>query len=805
MKYNHQETEQKWQSKWEEKWDDLYSAKDDSQKPKYYILVEFPYPSGEGLHMGHPRSYVALDILARKRRMQGFNVLYPMGWDAFGLPAENFAIKTGQHPRVTTEKNIATFKRQLKSIGLSFDWSREVNTTDPAYYKWTQWLFLQFLKHDLAYKAKMPINWCVSCKIGLANEEVVDGRCERCGGAVEKRDKEQWMLRITKYADKLLAGLDKVDYLPRVRKQQEDWIGRSEGITIRYDIDNIDEKVEVFTTRPDTNFGATFIALAPDSAFVRDHLDLIPEKEKVSMYIKESAGKSDIERVAEGRKKTGVFTGLYAINQLTDKKMPIYVADFVLGTVGTGAVVGVPGHDLRDFEFAQVFGIEVLRVVVGPDGDQSPITKPEQVQEEAGTMINSVFLNGLNIHDAMQKIMDYIERKGWGKRVTNYKLRDWVFSRQRYWGEPIPVIHCEACGIVPVPDKDLPVKLPEVEKYEPTDTGESPLAKISEWVNVKCPKCGKDAKRETDVMPNWAGSSWYFLRYIDPKNDQSFADKEKLKYWMPIDWYNGGMEHTTLHLLYSRFWNNFFYDIGLVPTSEPYAKRTSHGLILAEDGEKMSKSRGNVINPDDIIAEYGADTLRCYEMFIGPFDQPVPWDSKGVIGVRRFLEKVFGLADKVGEIENEQLVRAIHKTIKKVTEDIEAMKYNTAFSQMMICANEFSTTDSIPKDLFEMFLKVLSPFAPHLTEELWEKSGHQESITKQSWPKYDVEFVEDSEIDLVVQINGKVRDTITVPAGLKDEDLQARAMASEKISKLIEGKEIKKVIVARGRIVNIVV
>jgi len=805
MKYNHQETEQKWQSKWEEKWDDLYSAKDDSQKPKYYILVEFPYPSGEGLHMGHPRSYVALDILARKRRMQGFNVLYPMGWDAFGLPAENFAIKTGQHPRVTTEKNIATFKRQLKSIGLSFDWSREVNTTDPAYYKWTQWLFLQFLKHDLAYKAKMPINWCVSCKIGLANEEVVDGRCERCGGAVEKRDKEQWMLRITKYADKLLAGLDKVDYLPRVRKQQEDWIGRSEGITIRYDIDNIDEKVEVFTTRPDTNFGATFIALAPDSAFVRDHLDLIPEKEKVSMYIKESAGKSDIERVAEGRKKTGVFTGLYAINQLTDKKMPIYVADFVLGTVGTGAVVGVPGHDLRDFEFAQVFGIEVLRVVVGPDGDQSPITKPEQVQEEAGTMINSVFLNGLNIHDAMQKIMDYIERKGWGKRVTNYKLRDWVFSRQRYWGEPIPVIHCEACGIVPVPDKDLPVKLPEVEKYEPTDTGESPLAKISEWVNVKCPKCGKDAKRETDVMPNWAGSSWYFLRYIDPKNDQSFADKEKLKYWMPIDWYNGGMEHTTLHLLYSRFWNNFFYDIGLVPTSEPYAKRTSHGLILAEDGEKMSKSRGNVINPDDIIAEYGADTLRCYEMFIGPFDQPVPWDSKGVIGVRRFLEKVFGLADKVGEIENEQLVRAMHKTIKKVTEDIEAMKYNTALSQMMICANEFSITDLIPKDLFEMFLKVLSPFTPHLTEELWEKLGHQESITKQSWPKYDVEFVEDSEIDLVVQINGKVRDTITVPAGLKDEDLQARALASEKIKKLVEGKDVKKIIIARGRIVNIVV
>ena len=805
MKYNHQETEQKWQSKWEEKWDDLYSAKDDSQKPKYYILVEFPYPSGEGLHMGHPRSYVALDILARKRRMQGFNVLYPMGWDAFGLPAENFAIKTGQHPRVTTEKNIATFKRQLKSIGLSFDWSREVNTTDPAYYKWTQWLFLQFLKHDLAYKAKMPINWCVSCKIGLANEEVVDGRCERCGGAVEKRDKEQWMLRITKYADKLLAGLDKVDYLPRVRKQQEDWIGRSEGITIRYDIDNIDEKVEVFTTRPDTNFGATFIALAPDSAFVRDHLDLIPEKEKVSMYIKESAGKSDIERVAEGRKKTGVFTGLYAINQLTDKKMPIYVADFVLGTVGTGAVVGVPGHDLRDFEFAQVFGIEVLRVVVGPDGDQSPITKPEQVQEEAGTMINSGFLNGLNIHDATQKIMDYIEKQGWGKRVTNYKLRDWVFSRQRYWGEPIPVIHCEACGIVPVLDQDLPVKLPEVEKYEPTDTGESPLAKISEWVNVKCPKCGKDAKRETDVMPNWAGSSWYFLRYIDPKNDQSFADKEKLKYWMPIDWYNGGMEHTTLHLLYSRFWNNFFYDIGLVPTSEPYAKRTSHGLILAEDGEKMSKSRGNVINPDDIIAEYGADTLRCYEMFIGPFDQPVPWDSKGVIGVRRFLEKVFGLADKVGEIENEQLVRAIHKTIKKVTEDIEAMKYNTAFSQMMICANEFSTTDSIPKDLFEMFLKVLSPFAPHLTEELWEKSGHQESITKQSWPKYDVEFVEDSEIDLVVQINGKVRDTITVPAGLKDEDLQARALASEKIKKLVEGKDVKKIIIARGRIVNIVV
>lgn len=805
MKYDHASIEKKWQEKWEGEWKALFQADDASKKEKCFLLIEFPYPSGEGLHMGHPRSYVAMDIVARKRRMEGKNVLYPIGWDAFGLPTENFAIKTGQHPRVATENNINNFRRQLKSLGISFDWSREFNTTDPKYYRWTQWMFLQFFKHDMAYKAKVPINWCLSCKIGLANEEVVDGKCERCGGEIEQRDKEQWMIRITEYADKLLKDLKTVNYLPRIQKQQEDWIGRKEGINLEYSIKDTNEIVTCFTTRPDTNFGATFVVIAPEHPLI-EKIVVDGQKNEVDAYVTEAKKRTSIERTSEDKKKTGVFTGSFAINQLTGYEMPIYVADYVLMDYGTGGVVGVPGHDRRDFEFAQMFDLEVKRVIRGPMDAIGPIESIEQVQEDKGEMMDSDFLNGLHPHDAISKIIDYIEKKKWGKRTVSYHLRDWVFSRQRYWGEPIPIIHCKKCGAVAVEEKDLPVELPDVSNYKPTDTGESPLAAISEWVNVPCPKCGAPAKRETDVMPNWAGSSWYFLRYIDPKNDKEFADKKKLKKWMPVDWYNGGMEHTTLHLLYSRFWNKFLYDIGFAPTSEPYAKRTSHGLILAEDGEKMSKSRGNVINPDEIVAQHGADTLRCYEMFIGPFDQAVPWSSQGVIGVRRFLEKVMGLFEKVGDYKgDESIARILHQTIKKVTEDIEAMKFNTAVAQMMMCVNAFSEAKEIPRDLFEMFVRVLSPFAPHMSEELWQDLGHTESVIKAEWPTYDPKLIEENEIELVVQINGKVRDMFTVPAGLGDDELKERALASPKIKKWLEAKEVKKVIVVKGKLVSIVI
>jgi leucyl-tRNA synthetase len=820
--YDHKKIEKKWQERWEK--EGLYKAKDFSNKPKYYFLIEFPYPSGDGLHVGHPRSYTALDILARKKRMEGYNVLFPIGFDAFGLPSENYAIKTGVHPAITTKKNIETFTKQLKSIGFSFDWSRVITTTDPDYYKWTQWIFLKLYKHGLAYKDKMPINWCLSCKIGLANEEVVNGQCERCGGDVEKREKEQWMLKITKYADKLIEGLDKIDYWDKIKNQQINWIGRKEWIDISYPVKGTNEKIVVSTTRPDTNFGATFVVLAPEHHLLSSKKELIPKqyKKQVEDYIKKAKNKSELERISEGREKTGVFTGLYCINQLNNKKMPIWVSDFVLSTVGTGALVGVPGHDVRDFEFAQKFNLPVIRVVVGKDGDTSEITKKEQVQEDEGKMVNSEFLDGMDIHKATVTMMDYLEKKKWGKRAIRYNLRDWVFSRQRYWGEPIPMINCEQCGWQPVPESELPVKLPEVEKYEPTDSGESPLAAIKDWVNTKCPKCGGAAKRETDTMPNWAGSSWYFLRYVDPHNNKELASKEKLKYWTPVDWYNGGMEHTTLHLLYSRFWYKFLYDIGIIPKecgAEPYKKRTSHGMILGEGGIKMSKSKGNVVNPDDVVKEHGADVLRMYEMFMGPFDQAIPWDTKGVEGINRFLKKIYKLSDKLqistrqltdktqtnSKSQNSKLENLLHKTIKKVTQDIENLRFNTAISAMMILLNEFEKEKEIDIIHYSLFIILLSPFAPHLAEELWEKLGHKDSIFRQSWPKYDEALARDEEIELVIQINGKVRDKITVSADISETQAKEKALASEKIKKWLDGKEPKKIIFVRGKLVSIVI
>jgi leucyl-tRNA synthetase len=810
MKLDHGSIEKKWQEKWEGEWKELFEANDTSKKPKCYLLVEFPYPSGEGLHMGHPRSYVAMDIVARKRRMEGQNVLYPIGWDAFGLPAENFAIKTGQHPRKTVEKNVDNFRRQLKSLGISFDWSREVNTTDPEYYKWTQWMFLQFFKHGLSYKAKMPINWCLSCKIGLANEEVVEGKCERCGGEIEKRDKEQWMIRITKYADQLLKDLDTVDYLPRIQKQQEDWIGRSEGAEIDFPIDGHDKKITVFTTRPDTLFGATYMVLAPEHLLVSE-ITTSEHRAAVDAYVKESKKKTDIERGATEKEKTGVFTGAYCINPANNEKIPVWVADYVMMGYGTGAIMAVPAHDDRDCDFAARYELSIRYVIEPKDEAHSRIWEMtnEKFYIGPGSLKNSGKFNGLSDREGGRKIIETVG----GRSKVQYKLRDWVFSRQRYWGEPIPIIHCEKCGEIAVPEKDLPVLLPEVEKYQPTDTGESPLAAIDEWVNVECPKCGGAAKRETDVMPNWAGSSWYFLRYTDPQNDKAFASKKALKKWMPVDWYNGGMEHTTLHLLYSRFWNKFFHDIGFVPKSEPYAKRTSHGLILAEDGEKMSKSRGNVINPDEIVKEYGADTMRCYEMFIGPFDQAVPWNQNGVIGVRRFLEKIWVTFQSSGIIQKEPSAEkrqetSLHQTIKKVSEDIEAMKFNTAVAQMM----KFVGTNGLCREkeedqrrVREIFVRLLSPFAPHLSEELWERLGHKDSVITTEWPIYDETLAAADEIELVVQINGKVRDTFTVPAGLPDDKLKEKALASEKIQIWLDGKEPKKVIIVKGKLVSIVV
>ncbi|HWQ59763.1 MAG TPA: class I tRNA ligase family protein [Candidatus Fimivivens sp.] len=969
-RYDPKTIEGKWQAKWEEQ--GVFSAHDNSEKPKYYCLIEFPYPSGQGLHIGHIRSNTAMDIVARKRRMEGFDVLYPIGWDAFGLPTENYAIKTGIHPGEVTRQNTDNFRRQLKGIGFSFDWSREINTTDPAYFKWTQWIFLQMLKKGLAYKAKMMINWCPSCKIGLANEEVVDGKCERCGNETEKREKEQWMLAITKYADRLHDDLDTVDYLEKIKIQQRNWIGRSEGTIIEFGIKNQESGIrqggiEVFTTRVDTLFGCSYVVVAPEHPLVKNQESGIKNEEgtesenqesgirnweEVAAYLKETKKKTEMDRTAEGKEKTGVrLEGLMAVNPINGEAVPVFVADYVLGDYGTGAVMAVPAHDERDYAFAKKYDLPV-RTVVMPhltdkknppregkktverdtihalvrnpkDGkflclewknhpwttfivggvengedvvgaamrevleetgysnlkyietlggkvqseyfaahkDENRIantsallfeleddTRERVVEEEAakhsilwlsldeirnremtcaeidfwlarldgkdgafvddGTLTDSDEFSGLSSSQAREKISTKLEADGNGKKVVKYKLRDWVFSRQRYWGEPIPVVHCEQCGIVALPESELPLELPEIDGgYSPTDTGESPLAKIGSWVNTTCPTCGGPAKRETDTMPNWAGSSWYFLRYIDPKNGSALADPEKLKRYMPVDWYNGGMEHTTLHLLYSRFWNKFLFDIGVAPTSEPYQKRTSHGLILAEGGVKMSKSKGNVINPDDIVSDFGADTLRIYEMFMGPFDQPIAWGQNGLVGSRRLLERVWKLSAKVndGAEDGREFLFALHGTVKKVSEDIEAMRFNTAVSSMMILVNVMEKEVSISNRSFGLFLQILSPFAPHIAEELWEGIGNTDSVSLAAWPEADLAYLVSDTVKIVVQVNGKMRDSFEIPADASEDDLKTRALDSDKVKPYLDGKEPKRIIVVPGKLVNVVV
>ncbi|MFH1427652.1 MAG: leucine--tRNA ligase [Patescibacteria group bacterium] len=803
--------EKHWQKKWEK--DGLYKADDSSKKEKQYLLVEFPYPSGAGLHVGHARSYTALDIMARKLRMQNYNVMYPIGWDAFGLPTENYAIKNKIHPRQATEENIVIFKRQLKALGLSFDWSREVNTTDPEYYKWTQWIFLQLYKKGLAYKKEMAINWCPSCKIGLAHEEVVDGKCERCGAEVEQRDKEQWMLAITKYADRLIKDLDTVDYLDKIKTQQVNWIGKSEGAELKFKVRSkkLEKKqwITVFTTRPDTLFGATYMVLAPEHELVQKLKDEIKNWSEIEKYIKEVNKKNDLQRVSLEKDKTGVeLKGVKAINPANNEEIPIFIADYVLASYGTGAIMAVPAHDERDYEFAKKFNIEIIEVISGGD-----INKESYIGN--GKIINSGEFDGMDSEKAKQKIT----QKVGGKITTQYKLRDWIFSRQHYWGEPIPMVSCEKCGWVPVQEKDLPVELPDVKNYEPTDTGESPLATITDWVNTKCPGCGENAKRETDTMPNWAGSSWYFLRYCDPQNNKEFASAEKLKQWMPVNLYNGGMEHTTLHLLYSRFWNKFLYDQKLVPISEPYVKRVSHGMVLAEDGKKMSKSLNNIISPDEVVNNIGADSLRLYEMFMGPFAETIPWSTEGVKGVRRFLEKIWALQENPAsgidkKTKKQKNNTTLHKTIKKVTEDIDNMKFNTAVSAMMIFVNE-AQKERINKEDFKIFLIILAPFAPHLCEELWSKldsssaeataDKNKESIFLQPWPKYDKKLVKDETIQLVVQVNGKVRDNIEAPAGISETEAKKEALASEKVQKWTENKKVVKIIFIKGRLINIVI
>jgi len=827
--YDHKKIEPKWQKYWEKK--KVFAAKDKSDKNKFYCLIEFPYPSGDGLHVGHPRSYTALDILARKRRMQGYNVLYPIGFDAFGLPSENYAIKTGIHPAITTEKNIKTFTRQLKSLGFSFDWSRQVTTTDPDYYKWTQWIFLKMYENGLAYKSKISINWCLSCKIGLANEEVVNGKCERCSGQVEKRDKEQWLLRITEYAEKLIDDLELVDYPDRIKNQQINWIGRSEGAEINFKVDGVNQQLRVYTTRPDTLFGATFMVLAPEHELVKS-ITSQSQASLVEEYVGQAAKKSDLERTELAKDKTGVFSGAYAINPVNNKKIPIWIADYVLASYGTGAIMAVPAHDQRDWDFAKKYKLPIIEVIAGGNVNQSAY---ENIAE--GTMVNSGRFDGLAVKKCIVDIIDWLQTAELGQATVNYKLRDWVFSRQRYWGEPIPIVYCCHCwekqnkefksqavegvdyaviddvdyAIIPVPQSQLPIVLPEIKKYEPTDNGDSPLAEIKNWVNVPCPVCKSEAKRETDTMPNWAGSNWYFLRYLDPKNHRHLASEDKLKYWLPVDWYNGGMEHTTLHLLYSRFVYKFLYDIGAVPQEcgpEPYKKRTSHGMILGEGGEKMSKSKGNVINPDDIIKEYGADTLRMYEMFMGPFDQAIPWDTKGVKGVRRFLDKVWNLfqsaAVKSG-LEDQNFISLLHRTIKKVGDDIETQNYNTAISAMMILLNKMLEIKSISSNTREIFLKILSPFAPHVCEELWSGLGKKNSIFGQKWPEYDEILAQNKEVELIIQVNGKLRDKIKVVGDINEQSAEKLAKESGNVKKYIEGKNIKNIIFVPGRLINIVI
>ncbi|MBU2539653.1 leucine--tRNA ligase [Patescibacteria group bacterium] len=815
LKYNPGKIESKWQKIWEK--GKVFQAKDKSKRPKFYVLIEFPYPSGEGLHVGHVRSYTALDAVARKKRMEGFNVLFPIGWDAFGLPAENYAIKTGIHPSVTVKKNIATFKRQLKSLGLSFDWQREINTTDPKYYKWTQWIFLKLFENGLTYKKRMPINWCPSCKTGLANEEVVNGKCERCGTQGEQKEKEQWMLKITKYADRLIKDLDNVNYLEKIKTQQINWIGKSFGAEVDFKIENSEKKITVFTTRVDTIFGVTAVVLAPENPLA---LEIITKENeaKVKEYIKQSKLKSEFERIELEKEKTGVFTGSYCINPLNGGKVPIWIGDYVVATYGGGAVMMVPAHDSRDYKFAKRYNLP-MREVIAPQIDTDKKTDLhgcEMAYEEYGVLINSGEFNGLKSEEAIEKITKWLELNSLGKKTIQYKLRDWVFSRQHYWGEPIPIVHCEKCahlrqgyggqGMWPVPEKDLPVKLPFVKNYQPTGTGESPLSAISKWVNVKCPKCKGSAKRETDTMPNWAGSSWYFMRYIDPKNNKELTDSAKLKYWMPVDWYNGGMEHTTLHLLYSRFWYKFLYDIKVAPQSEPYAKRTSHGMVLAEDSRKMSKSWGNVVNPDNIVKEYGADTLRLYEMFMGPFDQAIAWNTQGIKGCRRFLERfwdlILGCNSKKSSKEVES---ALNRLIKKIGSYLEAAKFNTSVAAFMEFLNFISShQNEVGKDTIEKLLILFSPFAPHISEELWKQAGFKGFCCEQEWPKYDSELIKRERVLLIIQINGSVRDKIEVDSDITQKEAEKLALNSEKIKKWIEGKEVKKIIFILGKLINLV-
>ena len=799
--YNHKVVEKKWQKVWDD--EKAFAATNDYSKPKYYALVEFPYPSGQGLHVGHPRPYTALDIVARKRRMQGYNVLYPMGWDAFGLPTENYAIKNKIHPKIVTENNVKHFKDQLHSLGYSFDWDREINTTDPKYYKWTQWIFLKLFKAGLAYKKEMPINWCTSCKVGLANEEVVNGVCERCGAPVVRKVKSEWMLKITDYADKLIEGLNDVDYIERVKVSQKNWIGRSTGAEVDFQIKDTEDKLRIYTTRCDTLFGVTYMVVSPEHPYLDKYKDQIKNWEEIVAYREQASRKSDFERAELAKDKTGVaIDGLTAINPVNGKEVPIWVSDYVLMSYGTGAIMAVPAHDERDWEFAKKFHLPIIQVVA-KNGEEVDVNEAAFTDVATGVLINSDFLNGLEVKEAKEKMIKFLEEKGIGQAKTNYKLRDWVFSRQRYWGEPIPIVHCDKCGYVPIDESELPLLLPEVESYMPTDNGESPLAAMTDWVNTTCPCCGGPAKRETDTMPQWAGSSWYFLRYTDPHNDKALASPEALKYWLPVDWYNGGMEHTTLHLLYSRFWHKFLYDQGVVPTPEPYQKRTSHGMILGENGEKMSKSRGNVVNPDDIVQEYGADTLRTYEMFIGAFDLAASWSEDGVKGCRRFLDRVWKLQDLMTDEEgySKDLETKMHQTIKKVSNDFENLKYNTAIAAMMTLLNDFYKKGSITRGELKTLIILLNPVAPHITEEMWQIIGCEGRVYQQTWPEFDEAKTVESSVEIAVQINGKVKGTL----GIQKDDPkdQVIAKAKEVIADKLTGNIVKEIYVP-GRIVNIV-
>ena len=799
MKHEFKEIEPKWQKKWEQA--RAFHAENDYTKPKYYALVEFPYPSGQGLHVGHPRSYTALDIVARKRRMQGYNVLYPMGWDAFGLPTENFAIKNHIHPEIVTAQNVAHFKAQLQSLGLSFDWEREINTTDPAYYRWTQWIFLQLFKHGLAYKKEMSVNWCTSCKCVLANEEVVNGVCERCGSEVIHKVKSQWMLKITAYAQRLIDDLSDVNYLERVKTSQINWIGRSTGAEVEFDTTGGD-KLIVYTTRPDTLFGATYMVMSPEHPYIDKWADRITNMDAVRAYREASARKSDFERTEMAKEKTGVrLEGVAAINPVNGKETPIFISDYVLMSYGTGAIMAVPGHDTRDWEFAKKFGLPIIEVVKGGDVEKEAFTDCA-----TGIMVNSGFLDGLSVEEAKKAIIRWLEEHKKGETKVNYKLRDWVFSRQRYWGEPIPLVNCPKCGWVAIPEEELPLRLPEVESYEPTDNGESPLAKLTDWVKTTCPCCGGPAERETDTMPQWAGSSWYFLRYCDPHNANALAAKEALDYWMPVDWYNGGMEHTTLHLLYSRFWHKFLYDIGVVSCKEPYAKRTSHGMILGENGEKMSKSRGNVVNPDDVIAQYGADTLRMYEMFIGDFEKTAPWNTSSIKGVKRFLERVAALTDIMTPEEgySPELEGSFHKLIRKVSEDIEGLKCNTAIAAMMSVLNEINDKGSVTRGELRTFITLLNPFAPHLTEEMNEAIGGKEMLVHAKWPEYDPAKCVDAAVEIAVQISGKIKARLMIPSDAAEEEVKALVMADANVQAALAGKSIIKEIYVKGKLYNIV-